>query len=103
MSRKLRMHCPHAILFVVLIPTLALNSCAPSRRGGPKLIEADGKKYIACQGAVWTTNDGNEKDPATKSLDVLFKDAQGSTRHLAMAHSLQITDLPSRYPLPPSS
>ena len=68
-------------------------------QGGPKLIEADGVRYIACGGAIWMRNDGNLKDPATMTYEVLFKDAQGADRHLTMVRVLEITDLPSDMPV----
>jgi hypothetical protein len=62
------------------------------------VVEADGIRYTACGGAVWARNQGNSKDPATMTYEVLFKDAQGLNHHLMMVRSLNITDLPSDTP-----
>lgn len=81
-----------------------LNSCSPPKTG-PKLIEADGVRYVACGGALWVRSDGNSKDPATMDYEIAFEDAIGSNRHLTMVHTLRITDLPSDTPecaTPPS-
>lgn len=69
------------------------------RQVGPKMVEADGVIYIACGGAIWMRNDGNLKDPATMTYEVLFKDAQGADHHLTMVRVLKITDLPNDMPV----
>jgi len=50
----------------------------------------DGVRYLACGGAVWVRNDGNEKDPAV-SYEIVFKDALGTSHRLTMVHALRIT------------
>lgn len=61
---------------------------------GPKFVEADGSRYVACGGAMWLRDQGNFKDPATFTYEVLFKDAQGKSHDLKAVHVLRITDLP---------
>jgi hypothetical protein len=74
-----------------------LNSCSAPRTG-PKMIEADGVRYIACGGALWMRSEGNSKDPATMTYEIVFKDALGSNHRLTMVHTLSMTDLPSDTP-----
>jgi hypothetical protein len=80
-------------LLAVCCAAAQLNSCSAPRTG-PKLIRADGVRYIACGGAVWVRNDGNEKDPSMMNYEIVFKDALGSSHHLTMVHTLTVTDLP---------
>jgi hypothetical protein len=80
-------------LAVAFWAAISLSSCGTPRTG-PKLIEADGVRYTACNGAIWTRDDGNSKDPGTMTYEVLFKDAQGANHHLTMLRQLRITDLP---------
>jgi hypothetical protein len=91
-----REYC-HCLLAATFCAGVSLMSCG-TPQAGPKLIEADGVRYTACGGAVWAKSDGNSKDPATMTYEVLFKDAQGSNHHLTMVRSLNITDLPSDTP-----
>lgn len=70
-----------------------LSSCA-APPAGPKLVEADGARYTSCSGATWLRDDGNSKDPATMTYEVLFKDPQGVNRDLKMVRVLRITNLP---------
>ena len=62
------------------------------------MIEADGVKYLACGGAIWTGSQGNFKDPITFTYDVVFEDANGKTHELPLVHTLAITDLPEDTP-----
>jgi hypothetical protein len=87
----------HCLLAATFCAVVSLMSCGTPQTG-PKLIEADGVRYTACGGAIWVKSDGNSKDPATITNEVLFKDAQGSNHHLTMLRSLNITDLPSDTP-----
>jgi hypothetical protein len=91
-----RNYC-HCLLAATFCAGVSLMSCGTPQTG-PKLIEADGVRYTACDGAVWAKSDGNSKDPATMRYEGLFKDAQGSNHHLTMVWSLNITDLPSDTP-----
>jgi len=62
------------------------------------MIEADGVRYIACGGALWVRSEGNSKDPATMTYEIVFKDALGSNHRLTMVHAISMTDLPSDTP-----
>ena len=74
---------------------LAISLCAcRSHKSGPKLIDADGSSYFACNGGIWLVNEGNPKDPGEKSYYVSFKDAQGVTHELKRVRMLKVTDLP---------
>ena len=100
-QRKLRTvsrgHHSELLLVAAVCSAVEICSChAP--HAGPKLIEADGVGYIACEGAMWTRNDGNLKDPATMNYEIVFKDALGSNHHLTMVQTLKITDLPDNTP-----
>jgi len=90
-------HCLRAIAGLTLALPL-LNGCA-THRPGPKLIEADGVRYIACGGAIWMPNQGNLRDPITMTYDVVFEDDQGSAHRLTGVHNLVVTDLPANSPL----
>jgi hypothetical protein len=68
---------PRRLVALVFCAALLLNSCGASRTG-PKVIDADGVRYTACGGVVWERKDGNSKDPATMTYEVLFQDAQAS-------------------------
>jgi hypothetical protein len=81
-------------LAVAFFAAVSLNSCG-NPRTGPKLIEADGVRYTACDGAIWSRDEGNSKDPGTMTYEVLFKDAQGTSHHLTLVRQLRISDLPS--------
>jgi hypothetical protein len=71
-------------------------SCNTSQSGhGPQLIEADGKTYTACGGALWLHDDKNVKDPATWSYEVIFADAAGVRHDLKRVRVLKVTDLPA--------
>ncbi len=87
----------HCLLAATFCAGVSLMSRGTPQTG-PKLIEADGVRYIACGGAIWTKDDGNSKDSATMTYEVLFKDAQGWKHHLTMLRSLNIADLPSDTP-----
>jgi len=80
-------------LAVAFWAAISLSSCGTPRTG-PKLIEADGVRYTACEGAIWDRDEGNSKDPGTMTYEVLFKDSHGSSHHLTMIRQLRITDLP---------
>jgi hypothetical protein len=80
---NLRDYC-HGLLAATFCAGVSLMSCGTPQTG-PKLIEADGVRYTACGGAVWARSDGNSKDPAMMTYEVLFKDAQGSNHHLTAA------------------
>jgi len=85
---------------LVAIPLLAgmlLCGCRASRTG-PKLIEADGVTYTACEGVLWVANEDIPQDPGTRSWSVVFKDAQGVTHNLPRVRMLTVTDLPSDTP-----
>jgi hypothetical protein len=69
--------------------------CFGKPQTGPKLIEADGVTYAACGGAMWLTDYGNEKDPNTKSYDVVYIDAKGVRHELKRVRDLRVTDLAS--------
>lgn len=84
-------------LAVAFCAAVSFSSCGTPRTG-PKLIEADGVRYTACDGAIWARDDGNSKDPGTMTYEVLFKDAQGANHHLTMVRELRITDLPADTP-----
>jgi hypothetical protein len=84
-------------LAVAFCVAVLLSSCG-TPRPGPKLIEADGVRYTACEGAIWDRDEGNSKDPGTMTYEVLFKDSQGSSHHLTMIRQLRITDLPKDTP-----
>src|SRR5262249_39339242 len=86
--------CP-AIVCAVCLAAFCLSSCATNRRLGNKLAEADGRRYIACEGGIWLSDDGNVRDIATRSYDVIFKDEHETTQHLTMVRSLAVTDLPA--------
>ena len=43
---------------------------------------------------MWLRDDGNWKDPATVTYEVLFKDPEGQSHDLKAVHVLRITDLP---------
>jgi hypothetical protein len=74
---------------------VATSFCAcRSTQNGPKLIDADGNSYFACNGALWLLNEGNPKDPGERSYYVSFKDAQGVTHELKRVRMLKVTDLP---------
>ena len=76
MSAKRHLH----YLFLAVFCAAVLLILCSKPRTGPKLIEADGVRYIACGGAVWVRNDGNSKDPATMTYEIVFKDALGSNQ-----------------------
>ena len=76
---------------------VGICSCHASHNG-PKLIEADGVRYIACGGAFWVRNEGNEKDPGTMTYEIVFTDGLGSKRNLTMVRTLKISDLPDNTP-----
>ena len=69
-----------------------------AHKAGPKLIEADGFTYTACGGAFWVENERPPLDPALRSYEVVFRDAQGVERHLSQVRTLRITDLPDNTP-----
>jgi hypothetical protein len=90
-----------SILLAAVLITLGIGVVVRllrHRQDGPKLIDADGVTYIACGGAIWMRDEGNMKDPATMTYEVLFKDAQGADHHLTMVRVLKITDLPNDTP-----
>ena len=85
------------VLAIPLCAAILLPACrAP--KPGPKLIEADGVTYTACEGALWLANENNPKDPGTWSWSVVFKDAQGVTHNLPRVRMLTVTDLPNDTP-----
>lgn len=65
---------------------------------GPKLVEADGITYIACGGAIWVRNEGNEKNPYEETYYVLFKDSDGNPHELKQVRLLAVKDLPRDTP-----
>jgi hypothetical protein len=65
---------------------------------GPKLIEADGARYVACGGAMWLRDQGNSKDPITMTYEVVYQDADGRSHSLKGVHTLRVTDLPADTP-----
>jgi hypothetical protein len=67
----------------------------PSPKTGPKMIEADGATYVACDGALWLANEGPSKDPGEMSYRVLFKDADGQSHELKRVRMLKVSDLPA--------
>ena len=77
---------------------LCLVSCAQTGRTRNKVVQADGRKYVACGGAIWSRDDGNMRDPAAMSYDVFFKAPDGKIQHLTMVHSLAVTDLADNAP-----
>jgi hypothetical protein len=87
----------HCLLAAIFCAGVSLMSCGTPQTG-PKLIRADAVRYTACGGAVWAKGEGNSKDPATMTYEVLFEEAQGSKHHLTMVRSLNITDLPNDTP-----
>jgi hypothetical protein len=82
----------------LILGLLLSNGCA-TQSPGPKVIEADGVRYIACGGAIWVPNQGNLKDPITMTYDVAFEDDRGAVHRLTGVHSLIVTDLPANSPL----
>ena len=84
--------------FLLLCAVVLLNSCkAP--RAGPKLIEADGVVYTACQGAIWIPKEkGTPGDNEPVNYEVRFRDAQGVDHELTHVRTLRITDLPADTP-----
>jgi hypothetical protein len=87
----------HYLFLAACCAAILLGSCSKPRTG-PKLIEADGVRYIACGGAFWVRNEGNEKDPGTMTYEIVFTDGLGSKRNLTMVRTLKISDLPDNTP-----
>jgi hypothetical protein len=73
------------LLAAIFCVGVSLMSCGTPQTG-PKLIQADGVRYTACGGAVWARGDGNSKDPATMTYEVLFEDADRSTTSRWFGH-----------------
>jgi hypothetical protein len=73
------------LLAAIFCAGVSLMSCGTPQTG-PKLIQADGVRYTACGGAVWARGDGNSKDPATMTYEVLFEDADRSTTSRWFGH-----------------
>jgi hypothetical protein len=79
---------------IAFCAALALSACRSSHPG-PKLIEADGVTYTACGGAFWVKNEGDSRNPDSRSYMVIFKDAQGVDHQLPRVKILKVTALPS--------
>jgi hypothetical protein len=76
---------------------MQLASCG-SAHNGPKLIQADGVNYTACNGAIWSSNSNDLRDPSLKTYTVIFKDAQGVEHEMDTVRRLDVTDLPDDTP-----
>jgi hypothetical protein len=84
------------LLLLAAFTSLELNSCARPRVG-PKLIQADGASYVACNGVLWLEDVKIPKGyPST--YNVLYRDVQGVNHQLRDVRALRITDLPADTP-----
>src|SRR4029077_9869814 len=88
-----RMTEPSLLLVMTLCVAVPLSSCGSTHKG-PKLIEADGVNYTACDGAIWYSNSNDLRDPSLKTYTVIFKDARGVKHEMDTVRPLNVTDLP---------
>lgn len=87
-----------SIFLAVVVLTLIFARLRPLLRGPrsiPKVVQADGALYLACGGAIWVANEGNEANRGERTYYVMFKDADGTTHELKKVRTLNVSDLPS--------
>ena len=88
---------PKPMLVMALCTAVPLASCGSARQG-PKLIQADGVNYTACNGAIWFSNSNDLRDPSLKTYTVIFKGARGVEHVMDTVRRLNVTDLPDETP-----
>jgi hypothetical protein len=82
------------------IPCTVILSCAvlagcDDIQQSPKLIEADGQTYLACQGFVWVSREGGGLFGGGGTFKVTFTDAAGLSHTLRGLKQVNVSDLPS--------
>jgi hypothetical protein len=83
--------------FAVLAASFSLSSCGSDMLpdNAPKLIDADGSAYVACEGFVWvSTQDGGS---GGASYSVKFTEKDGVSRDLRGIRKLDISDVPKGF------
>jgi hypothetical protein len=93
----LRVNCNRQSVAAISI-ALALSACSRTSRTGPQRIEADGRTYMACGGAISLPNTHEPKDNEPATYVVLFRDSRGVDHTLQKVRNLTITDLPPDTP-----
>src|ERR1700742_815320 len=81
------------LLFSIIAGCLVLASCNCDvlPENAPKLIEADGQTYVACEGFIWVSTQSSDLSGASYSVKFTQKD--NISRDLRGVKKLDISDL----------